>query len=155
MMVAEASILVDSPIDHLREIVLDPQAYAAADTKVRGITVEERTADGLVARIDGSLGPFRSFIRARYTVAPERIDLDMLEGRMRHFHAVFLLEPGPTAVRLTHREEYDFGYGALSPLVEWALRGWAQRSVEAEVRALKRAAEAAAPAAPTAGPTPG
>ncbi|HUY96602.1 MAG TPA: SRPBCC family protein [Verrucomicrobiae bacterium] len=142
-MIAEASIAVQASVARLQEVVLDPEAYAAADTKVSRIEIESRTPDGLVARIHGHFGPVRSVLRARYTIHPHRIDLDMLQGRLRGFHAEFRFEPVADAVRLTHREEYDFGYGPLTPVVEWALRGWARRSVEAEVRALKAAAEAA------------
>ena len=67
----------------------------------------------------------------------------MLWGRLRGFHAVFLMEPGPDGVLLTHREEYDFGYGPLSPLLDLGLKRWAVSSVRAEVAALKRSAEQA------------
>ena len=141
MLVAEASTLVAAPLERVRAVVLDPQAYAQADTKVDRIVVEERTADGMLARIHGRLGPFRSSIRARYTVSDRLVELDMLEGRLRSFHAIFKLDPLDDRVRLTHREEYDFGYGPLSPLVEALLWRWAHRSVVAEVASLKRAAE--------------
>ncbi|HVA22213.1 MAG TPA: SRPBCC family protein [Candidatus Micrarchaeia archaeon] len=140
-MIAEASIVVRASVERLRAVVLDPEAYAAADTKVSRIEIESRTADGLVARIHGRFGPVRSMLRARYTVHDRRIDLDMLQGRLRGFHAEFRFEPEGDGVRLTHREAYDFGYGPATPLVQWALQGWATRSVEAEVRALKVAAE--------------
>jgi ribosome-associated toxin RatA of RatAB toxin-antitoxin module len=142
MMVAEASTLVAATPDRVRAAVLDPDSYTQGDTKVAQIHVEERLPDGMVARIDGGVGPFRSYIRARYTVHPDRVDLDMLEGRLRGFHATFQIEPEGERVRLTHREEYDFGYGPFDPLVEASLQGWATRSVEAEVEALRRAAEA-------------
>ncbi len=142
-MVAEASIVVRAPLERVRAVVLDPEAYAAADTKVNRIDIESRTADGLIARIHGHLGPFRSMLRARYTVHDRRIDLDMLQGRLRGFHAEFRFEEVDRGIRLTHREEYDFGYGPATPLVERALQRWATRSVEAEVRALRAAAETA------------
>lgn len=140
-MVAEASTLVHAPLERVREAVLDPQAYVHGGTKVQQMEVIARSEGGLVARIDGHLGPFRSHIRARYLVGAERVDLEMLWGRLRGFHAVFLLERRPEGVLLTHREEYDFGYGLLGPLLDRALKGWAVRSVEAEVAALKHAAE--------------
>ncbi|MGA9775367.1 MAG: hypothetical protein WBU92_05540 [Candidatus Dormiibacterota bacterium] len=142
MMIAEASTLVQAPLDRVRESVLDPEAYIHGGTKVQQMEVISRKGDELVAKINGHLGPFRSHIRARYRVGPERIDLDMLWGRLRGFHAVFLLEPRGDGVLLTHREEYDFGYGPLSPLLDRALHTWAVRSVEAEVAALKHASEA-------------
>ncbi len=141
MMTAEASIKVQASLERIRQVVLDPEAYAAADTKVDRIEIESRTPDGLVARIHGHFGPVRSVLRARYTVQDRRIDLDMLQGRLRGFHAEFRFEPETDGILLTHREEYDFGYGPATPLVEWALGGWARRSVEAEVRALRDAAE--------------
>ncbi len=145
MMVAEASVLVRAPLAQVREAVLDPKAYQTGDTKVQAMEVETRDESGLVARIHGNLGPIKSTIRARYTVLPDRVELKMLQGRLRGFQAVFLLDPLDGQVRLTHREEYDFGYGPLSPLLDRALQGWATRTVEAEVRALKRAAEARGP----------
>jgi ribosome-associated toxin RatA of RatAB toxin-antitoxin module len=141
MMIAEASTLVSATPDRVREAVLDPAAYERGNTKVGRITVEKRFADGMVARIDGGIGPFRSHIRARYTVHRQGVDLEMLEGRLRAFRAVFRIEPLDGRVRLTHREMYDFGYGPFDPIVELALRRWARRSVEAEVEALRVAAE--------------
>ncbi|MHB1854471.1 MAG: SRPBCC family protein [Acidimicrobiales bacterium] len=141
MMIAEASVMVDAPLERVREAVLDPNAYIQGGTKIQEMIVESRQGDQLVARINGHLGPFRSHIRARYTVAERSVDLEMLWGRLRNFHAVFLMEPGPEGVRLTHREEYGFGYGPLAPLLDRDLRRWARLSVEAEVRALKLAAE--------------
>ena len=143
MLISQASTDVAAPLETVKAVVLDPAAYTEADTKVDRIVVESRTPDGMLARIHGRLGPFRSSIRARYTVRENRVELDMLKGRLRGFHAEFLLDPIPGGVRLTHREEYDFGYGPLSPLVELALRRWAHGSIVAEVEALKRAAECA------------
>lgn len=142
MMVAEASIMVGATLDRVRAAVLDPRAYLHGGTKVQQMEVLSREGDQMVAKINGHLGPFRSHIRARYRVSPERVDLEMLWGRLRGFHAVFLLEPRPDGVRLTHREEYDFGYGPLSPLLDRALHAWAVGSVRAEVAALKEASEA-------------
>lgn len=141
MMIAEASVLVEAPLDRVREAVLDPDAYINGDTKIQEMFVESRDQDQLVARINGHLGPFRSHIRARYTVGQNKVDLQMLWGRLRDFHAVFLMEPTPQGVLLTHREEYDFGYGPLSPLLDKGLKHWATASVRAEVEALKQAAE--------------
>jgi hypothetical protein len=143
VLIAEASVQVAASADDVRIAVLDPASYTRADmsTKVASVEVEEPLADGMVARIHGSFGPVRSSIRARYTVHPDRVDLHMLEGRLRAFNAVFLIEPSGTGIRLTHREEYDFGYGPLDPLVEAMLGGWARRSVVAEVEALRRSAE--------------
>lgn len=141
MMIAEASVLVRAPLDRVREAVMDPDAYIDGQTKVQEMIVESRQGDQLVARINGHLGPFRSHIRARYTVGQHKVDLEMLWGRLRGFHAVFLMEPRPGGVLLTHREEYDFGYGPLSPLLDRGLKHWAVDSVRAEVAALKRAAE--------------
>ena len=143
MLIAQASTDVAAPLETVRAVVLDPAAYTEADTKVDRIVVETRSEDGMLARIHGRLGPFRSSIRARYTIREDRVELDMLKGRLRGFHAEFLLDPIPGGVRLTHREEYDFGYGPLTPLVQAALRTWAHRSIVAEVKALKQAAESA------------
>lgn len=141
MMIAQASVVVYASIDKVREAVLDPSAYTYGDTKVQDMVVESRAGNQLVARINGHLGPFKSSIRARYTVAEDRVDLTMLEGRLRGFNAVFLFQPEGEGVVLTHREEYDFGYPLVSPLLERALQGWATRSVVAEVASLKHAAE--------------
>ncbi len=122
--------------------MLDPVSYTAADTKVDRIDIEERTAEGMVARILGHFGPIRSTLRARYTIRGDRIDLDMIEGRLRDFHAAFLLTAADGGTLLTHREEYDFGYPLVTPLVERMLAGWARRGVEQEVEALRQAAEA-------------
>jgi ribosome-associated toxin RatA of RatAB toxin-antitoxin module len=142
MMIAEASVLVEAPVELVKEAVLDPSAYGDGTTKVQDMAVESRSENELVARINGRLGPFKSFIRARYTVGENQVDLTMIEGKLRNFHAVFLFEPQANGVVLTHREEYDFGYPLISPLLDRALQGWATRSVVAEVTALKRAAEA-------------
>jgi len=146
MMIAEASVLVHAPLDRIREAVLDPDAYINGQTKVQEMFVESRQGDQLVARINGHLGPFRSHIRARYTVGQNKVDLEMLWGRLRGFHAVFLMEPRADGVLLTHREEYDFGYGPLSPLLDRGLKRWAVSSVRAEVQALKLSAERVAAA---------
>lgn len=143
MMTAEASLLVHAPLDRVRQAVLDPDAYIHGGTKVQEMHVISRDDQELVARIDGHLGPFNSHIRARYLVGRHRIDLEMLWGRLRGFHAVFLMEPEPGGVRLTHREVYDFGYGPLSPVLDRVLHNWAVKSVEAEVAALKHASEKA------------
>ncbi|MGH7776986.1 MAG: type II toxin-antitoxin system RatA family toxin [Candidatus Dormibacterales bacterium] len=149
MMIAEDSVVVRASLDRVRDAVLDPDAYLAGGTKVSQIHLQERTPDGMVARIDGSFGPFRSSILARYTVHPDHVDLQMVgPARLRGFHAVFLFEEEPGGVRLTHREEYDFGYPLVTPLVERLMRGWAKRSVTAEVNALKSAAEAPRPPGP-------
>lgn len=146
MMVAEASTQVAAAARAVRAAVLEPAAYTTGGTKVARVEVVERTANGMLARIHGRFGPVRSSILARYAVrgGGDVVDLDMISGRLRGFHAVFRIEPSMPGggVRLTHREEYDFGYGPLSPLVERLLRGWARRSVEAEVDALRRWAEA-------------
>ena len=141
MMIAEASVLVRAPLDRVRAAVMDPDAYIDGQTKVQEMFVESREGDQVVARINGHLGPFRSHIRARYTVGETKVDLEMLWGRLRGFHAVFLMEPRPDGVLLTHREEYDFGYGPLSPLLDLGLKRWAVASVRQEVAALKRSAE--------------
>ncbi|MGC1909596.1 MAG: SRPBCC family protein [Candidatus Dormiibacterota bacterium] len=142
MMIARASVLVRAPIESVREAVLDPTAYTYGDTKVQGMVVESRGENELVARIDGNLGPFKSSIRARYVLADNQVELTMLQGRLRNFHAVFLFEQQEGGVLLTHQEEYDFGYPLISPLLDRVLQGWATRSVEAEVASLKHAAEA-------------
>lgn len=142
MMIARATVLVDAPLEMVRDAVLDPSAYNYGETKVQDMVVESRGENELVARINGHLGPFKSFIRARYTLGESQIELTMLQGRLKDFHAVFLLEPTPEGVLLTHQEEYDFGYPLITPLLERALQGWATRSVEAEVASLKHAAEA-------------
>lgn len=142
MMIAEASVLVEAPVELVQAAVLDPSAYGDGATKVQDMVVESRSESELVARINGHLGPFKSSIRARYTVGENQVELTMLEGRLRNFHAVFLFQPRANGVVLTHREEYDFGYPLISPLLDRALQGWATRSVVAEVTALKRAAEA-------------
>ena len=144
MMIAEASVLVHAPLERLQAAVLDPAAYINGETKVQEMFVESHEGNQLVARINGHLGPFRSHIRARYTVYEHKVDLEMLWGRLRGFHAVFLMDPGPDGILLTHREEYDFGYGPLSPLLDLGLKRWAVSSVKGEVNALKHAAEASA-----------
>jgi hypothetical protein len=141
-MIAEASVLVDAPVELVREAVLDPDAYTDGDTKVQDMVVESRTGNQLVVRINGHLGPFKSFIRARYTVGENKVELAMLQGRLRDFNAVFIFEPRQGGVMLTHREEYDFGYPLITPLLERVLQRWATGSVVAEVTALKHAAEA-------------
>ncbi|MGH7902512.1 MAG: hypothetical protein ACREPA_00100 [Candidatus Dormibacteraceae bacterium] len=145
MMIVQDSVVVSAPLQGVRDAVLDPDAYVAGGTKVSQIHVQERTQDGMVARIDGSFGPFKSSILARYSVLPDRVELAMVgSARIRGFTALFLLEEVPGGVRLTHREEYDFGYPLVTPLVEAMMRGWAHRSVVAEVNAIKTAAEAKA-----------
>jgi len=141
VLIVQESTLVAAPLERVRQVVLDPTAYTRVDTKVSTIEVRERTPDGMIARINGQFGPIRSHILARYTVHDRQVDLEMLEGRLRAFHAVFEFEPADGGVRLTHREEYDFGYPLVTPLVERMLRNWAHRSVQAEVESLKRAAE--------------
>jgi hypothetical protein len=141
MLRVEASTFVRAPVDRVKEVVLDPVSYTAADTKVDRIDIEERTAEGMVARILGHFGPIRSTMRARYTIRDDRIDLDMIEGRLRAFHAAFLLSPADGVTLLTHCEEYDFGYPLVTPLVELMLARWAQRGVVQEVEALRQAAE--------------
>jgi hypothetical protein len=140
-MIARASVLVDAPIDTVRKAVLDPTAYTYGDTKVQGMVVESRGQNELVARINGNLGPFKSSIRARYVLEDNQVELTMLQGRLRNFHAVFLFEQQDAGVLLTHQEEYDFGYPLVTPLLERLLQGWATRSVVAEVTSLKHAAE--------------
>jgi carbon monoxide dehydrogenase subunit G len=141
VLIAQESTFVAAPRDRVLQAVLDPDAYTKVDTKVSTIEVNERGPQGIVARIHGQFGPIKSSILARYTVTDRGVDLQMLEGRLRGFHAVFELEPQDGGTRLTHREEYDFGYPLVTPLVERMLRGWAHRSVEAEVESLRRAAE--------------
>jgi hypothetical protein len=141
MMVAEASTRVRASADAVRASVYDPIAYTRG-TKVAQIEVLERGEDGMLARIHGRFGPVRSSILARYRDNGSEVDLTMISGRLRGFHAVFRIDADGDGVRLTHREEYDFGYGPLTPVVERLLRGWATRSVEAEVDALRQDAEA-------------
>lgn len=143
MLIAEKSTFVAASRERVLDAVLDPEAYTKVDTKVSTIEVKERVPEGMVARIHGQFGPVKSSILARYTMTDRGVDLQMLEGKLRGFHAVFLLDPAEGGTRLTHREEYDFGYPLVSSLVEVMLRGWAQRSVEAEVESLRRAAEGA------------
>lgn len=141
MLIVAASTVVHAPAERVRDAVLDPDAYVLGDTKVSGFSDVERLPDGMIARVHGRLGPFRSSIVARYTVTGEAVDLRMLAGRLRGFRAAFTWTAVDAGVRLTHREAYDFGYGPLSPLLERLLRRWAQRSVEDEVEALRQAAE--------------
>jgi hypothetical protein len=141
MMVAEAGILVRAPLETVREAVLDPDSYTKYETKVGAVEVRERYEDGLLALIHGSLGPFRSAILARYTVHGDDVDLQMLVGRLRAFHAVFRMAPLDGGTWLVHREEYDFGYGPFGPFLDRMLHRWAVGTVQAEVRALRRAAE--------------
>jgi hypothetical protein len=143
MMVVEATTTVRAPLDRVREAVLDPASYTS-DTKVAQITVHERSDDRIRATLHGHLGPIHSAIEAEYSIAADRVDLTMLSGRLRGFRAAFLMEERDGATRLTHREEYDFGYGPLGPVLDRVLRRWALTTVVAEVRALRRAAEARA-----------
>jgi hypothetical protein len=155
MMVAEAGLLVRAPQERVREAVLDPDSYTQGDTKVGAVEVLERRDDGLVARIHGRLGPFRSSIVARYRVEGDDVHLTMLEGRLRGFRAVFRMQPRDGGTWLVHREEYDFGYGPLGPVLDRSLRRWAQGTVEAEVEALRRAAERRSEPAMTTASSPG
>ena len=147
MMVAEAGILVHAPLETVRAAVLDPDSYTGYETKVGAVEVRERYDGGMLALVHGSLGPFRSAILARYTVRGDEVDLQMLEGRLRAFHAVFRMAPLDGGTWLVHREEYDFGYGPFGPLLDRMLHRWARGTVRAEVRALRRAAEARVAAA--------
>lgn len=143
MMVVEASTTVRASLDRVRQAVLDPASYTS-DTKVAQITVHERTGNRMRATLHGHLGPVHSSIEAEYTIADDRVDLTMLAGRLRGFRAAFLMEEHDGATQLTHREEYDFGYGPLGPVLDRVLRRWALATVVAEVRALRRAAETTA-----------
>ena len=140
MMVVEATTMVHAPLDRVRQAVLDPASYTS-DTKVAQITVHERTADRMRATLHGHLGPVHSSIEAEYSIGHDRVDLIMLSGRLRGFRAAFLMEERDGTTQLTHREEYDFGYGPLGPVLDRVLRRWALTTVVAEVRALRRAAE--------------
>ena len=140
MMVAEASTRVRASADAVRASVYDPVAYTRG-TKVARIEVLERSDESMLARIQGRFGPIKSTILARYKDNGDEVDLTMISGRLRGFHAIFRIDQDGDAVRLTHREEYDFGYGPFTPIVERLLRGWARRSVEAEVDALRQDAE--------------
>lgn len=147
MMVVEATTLVRAPRERVREAVLDPASYTS-DTKVAQITVHERSGNRLRATLHGHLGPIHSAIEAEYTVGDERVDLTMLSGRLRGFRAAFLMEDREGGTQLTHREEYDFGYGPMGPVLDRVLRRWAHTTVVAEVAALRRAAEASPAPAP-------
>ena len=147
MMVVEATTLVRASRERVREAVLDPASYTS-DTKVAQITVHERSGNRLRATLHGHLGPIRSAIEAEYTVSDERVDLLMLSGRLRGFRAAFLMEEREGGTELTHREEYDFGYGPLGPVLDRVLRRWAHTTVVAEVEALRRAAEVGPAPAP-------
>lgn len=140
MMTVRHAEIVDASVERVHEAVLEPAAYRE-NTKVGQIEVLERLPDGLLARIHGHLGPVQSAIVARYHVHPDRVELQMLAGRLRGFSADFLIEQVEGGVRLTHEERYDFGYGRLGPLLDRALRRWAHGTVVAEVRSIKHWAE--------------
>ena len=141
MMTVSHTELVNAPLDVVRAAVLAPQAYTS-NTKVGTITVLAKDSAGMLARINGNLGPFRSSIVARYDVFDDRIDLTMVSGKLRGFFAQFLFRQTANGVELTHRESYDFGYGPLNHGLDRALRNWAHGTVVAEVQSLKTYAEA-------------
>lgn len=160
MMTVAHTEKVNATLEEVRRAVLTPEAYQE-NTKVGQLEVMEEGENWLVGRIHGHLGPVRSSIVARYDIGARRVTLTMvrdqresadvqgMRGRvtamlrrigLQGFTATFDMEGPDGAVNLTHRENYDFG--KLSPLLDRALRRWAQGTVVAEVRSLKHWAEA-------------
>jgi hypothetical protein len=126
------------------DFVLDPAQYTKADTKILGVTRLAETADGMIAREDGSfLGVARGSVITRYRwQAPHRIDVTLEHGFIRSLHAWFDIEAVSGGTRVTHVEEVELGKGILGVIHDALVGGWWARSVRREVDEIARLLEA-------------
>ena len=126
------------------DFVLDPAQYTKADTKILGVTRLAETADGMIAREDGTfLGVARGSVITRYRwQAPHRIDVTLEHGFIRSLHAWFDIEAVSGGTRITHVEEVELGKGILGVIHDALVGGWWARSVRREVDEIARLLEA-------------
>ena len=117
--------------DEAFDFVLDPAQYTRADTKMLWVTKLADTADGMIAREDGTfLGRFRGSVVTRYRWSrPRRIDVTLEHGVPRSLHAWFDIDGVPGGTRIHHVEELELGHGPLGLLHDRVAGNWFARSV--------------------------
>lgn len=128
------------------DFVLDPSQYIKADTKIIWVTKLADTADGMIAKEEGTfLGQkwLRGSVITKYVWdPPHSIDVKLVHGFPRSIHAWFEITAVEGGTRIRHVEELDMGHGLLGLLHDLIARQWFADSVRKEVSEIKRLMEA-------------
>jgi hypothetical protein len=128
------------------DFVLDPSQYIKADTKIIWVTKLADTADGMIAREDGTfLGRkwLKGSVITKYVLnPPTSIDVTLVSGFPKGVHAWFEIDEVEAGTRIRHVEELEIGHGLAGILHDAMARNWFADSVRKEVTEIKRLMEA-------------
>ncbi len=119
MATVRKSVLVSRPASELYELVEHCEDYPQFLPWCSAVTISERTADITRARLDIDYHGLKSHIGTRNVKrAPERIDLEFVEGPFRHFHGHWRFVPlGADGCRVEFALDYAFSNVALEAML--------------------------------------
>ncbi len=135
------SAIVDCGADAFYALVEDVAAYPAFLPWCAAAEVRERAPGRTVATLTlAAKGLRQSFTTENTNVPGKSIDMRLLEGPFRHFHAVWRFTPlGADAAKVEYTMEYELAGGLVGRLLEPLFARLADRTVEAFVaRAVAR-----------------
>jgi Polyketide cyclase / dehydrase and lipid transport len=128
------------------DFVLDPGQYNKADTKIIWVSKIADTADGMIAKEEGTfLGQqwLKGSVITKYVwEPPHSIDVTLVSGFPQSLHAWFEIEEVDGGTKIRHVEELDIGHGPFGLVHDAVARKWFADSVRKEVQEIKRLMEA-------------
>jgi ribosome-associated toxin RatA of RatAB toxin-antitoxin module len=131
---------IDAPVDRVYHIVADVEQYPAFLPDVLRV---EKSGDVVAMTLRMAVVPVRLVTRATF-MPSESIDLELLEGPFRSFHARWTFTPGGGGTDVAYHADYElpvFGLllaGAAGHVLEQATQKQI-RAFAARVRALAEA----------------
>jgi ribosome-associated toxin RatA of RatAB toxin-antitoxin module len=123
------SAIVPYAADAMFALVADVEAYPQFVPGCTGSSVLSRDADGVVASLSLSKGPFASTFTTRNSVEPpRRMTMELVEGPFRTLHGEWLIEPlGEQGCRIGLRVRFELASAArdwlLGPAFELTCNG--------------------------------
>ena len=113
------SAIVEHSVDRLHAVVADVAAYPAFLPWCLATSQDGRTEEGIVATMEVGISGLRQrFTTLHRSVPPVEIEIRLVEGPFRHFHADWRFKPlGEQAAKIDFTMEYEFSGPAVSKLL--------------------------------------
>ena len=120
----------------LHALVADVPTYPAFLPWCLGATVEGVTEEGIRASMEVGVRGFRQrFTTLHRSQPPEAIDITLVEGPFRQFHAHWQFVPlGDAAAKIEYLMEYEFSGAAVTALLGPLFEQIADTMVDAFIR---------------------